>query len=595
MAVVVLGLLAALGWLLFVRRAPLGYVPEWFMRVNGQPWPAGRLLGAVGTIVGFGGLAAYIAFLARRHREDRWGKWCRGGFVAALVLGAFWLQVAIVLVCPVGLPSLVAATYSDVSTEYFAAAWKMDEVGEYLRTYHEQMRGASYHVGTHPPGAVLVYYGLIRAFYLAPGLAQAFGGWLETTAGLRAGIVAAWGDWPGAAPMPKAAGAPAAFCSLALAFFGALSVVPIYFLAKVAGRQPSPIRQAPFGEAQGRQGKPPPPLPGGEGRAMACAALFATVPSLLLFVPTLDQLLLLFAACALALMVAGWRRSKPWLTAVAGLVWGLGCFVSFGLLALGPVMLVFLVLEAWAGTNPAPPDDLGQEARAAQRSAASQSRASSCPTGERNGREDAAPTRGGQNGARGKPFGLRSQATAAQGRPLPYARDEVVRAALHFGLLCAGLVVVALLVWFGLGVRLPEVWERGMAAHRQVTAPRTYGVWLGMNLLEFALFLGLPATVAVIASLYWTMRRRGQADGGSHLTYLALATVAVIALLDVSGRVRGEVGRIWLFLMPPLVLLAAERMWERRYGAALWGIAVGGQLVQVLMMVVTMTPIVRPW
>ncbi|MFQ6133710.1 MAG: hypothetical protein ACE5R4_16835 [Armatimonadota bacterium] len=533
LGLVVLGLLVGLAWLLLVRREPLGEVSEWFMRVRSHPWPPERLLGPVAVIAAFGGMAAYMAYLARRHGGGRWGKWCRAGFVAALVLGAFLLQVAIVAMPDAGVPMLVAATYSEVSTEYFAAAWQVRDPGSYLRAYHEHMVGAQYHVGTHPPGAVLLYYALIRAYWLVPGLAEGFGRLLETGLGAEPEAIARWSRVPGTEPFPEGAVGPAAFCSLVVTFLGAVSLAPIYWLAMVLGSH--------------------------HGRAIAGTALFATVPSLLLFVPALDHVLLLFAATVLALLVAGWRRGKLWLSAIAGLVWGVGCFVSFGLLALGPVVVLFLGLAVWGGRAGGPFGRL---------------RAGSCPT---KGRQVAARTRLLQD--------MRTESAGAGLR----------RAAVHLGLVCAGVVVVGLVVWLGLGVRLPEVWAQGMAAHREVTAGRTYSTWVWMNLLELALFLGLPTTAALVATAYWALRRRGQGDGQITLTYLALAALATILLLDVSGRLRGEVGRIWLFLMPPLVLLAAGRMWQRRHGAALWGIVLGGQVVQVLMMALTMTPIVRPW
>jgi len=80
----------------------------------------------------------------------------------------------------------------------------------------------------------------------------------------------------------------------------------------------------------------------------------------------------------------------------------------------------------------------------------------------------------------------------------------------------------------------------------EYTAPRSYALWLLFNPLDLALFLGAPFVVLCAA------RRRG--SDATHR--LRLATLAGVAVLLLSGSVRGEIGRIWVPLMP-LLLVAA--------------------------------------
>jgi hypothetical protein len=92
-----------------------------------------------------------------------------------------------------------------------------------------------------------------------------------------------------------------------------------------------------------------------------------------------------------------------------------------------------------------------------------------------------------------------------------------------------------------------------LAVHREVyTAPRSYALWLAFNPLDFAVFLGLP-----VAILFAVRVRRAVLDGCPRpADRFAAAVAAGLLLLVLSGATRGEVGRIWVPLMP-FVLVAA--------------------------------------
>ena len=126
---------------------------------------------------------------------------------------------------------------------------------------------------------------------------------------------------------------------------------------------------------------------------------------------------------------------------------------------------------------------------------------------------------------------------------------------------------------------------QGLFAHRaEITErfPRPYWRWVGFNLVDFAIFLGLPLAI-------WTVRcaiglRRSRDSAAAKLRPLLLSWLVTVLLLDMSGVVRAETGRIWLFLMPPLVLLCATRLasWDERAGR--WGMALllSAQVLQII-------------
>jgi len=91
-----------------------------------------------------------------------------------------------------------------------------------------------------------------------------------------------------------------------------------------------------------------------------------------------------------------------------------------------------------------------------------------------------------------------------------------------------------------------------LAIHReQFTARRSYAVWLPFNLIDIAVFLGVP----VVLLGAW----------GPRTPFRLTAAGGVLALVA-SGLIRGEMGRILVPLMP--VLLVACVAWPPRAAAA---------------------------
>jgi hypothetical protein len=114
-------------------------------------------------------------------------------------------------------------------------------------------------------------------------------------------------------------------------------------------------------------------------------------------------------------------------------------------------------------------------------------------------------------------------------------------------------------------------------AHLQgITAVRPYAPWVVFNLIDYLQFVGLPlvlTTVLTLARRYGapstptidspidtgqsgaTHIRRLVRRVGRNLNLYGILFWIVLGLLDLSGTVRAEVGRIWIFLTP-LALMA---------------------------------------
>jgi hypothetical protein len=74
--------------------------------------------------------------------------------------------------------------------------------------------------------------------------------------------------------------------------------------------------------------------------------------------------------------------------------------------------------------------------------------------------------------------------------------------------------------------------------------PRTYRLWLVVNPVELAIALGLPSVVWCVVALF--------APRGVPLS--VWSTLLVLALADLIGRNMGEVARLWILYMPPLLV-----------------------------------------
>jgi hypothetical protein len=146
----------------------------------------------------------------------------------------------------------------------------------------------------------------------------------------------------------------------------------------------------------------------------------------------------------------------------------------------------------------------------------------------------------------------RSAGTAA-GRFSDCGRKVSVLAAAGFGVL-----LPCLLLWGLSGLNLPRVWEISYHNHAGFYAQfqRTYWKWLLVNPIELAVAVGVPLAVAAVAGLgsLWSAR-----SGARHSSLAQFCGGAVVTwgLLWLSGKNSGEAARLWIVLMPWLIVLAA--------------------------------------
>lgn len=87
---------------------------------------------------------------------------------------------------------------------------------------------------------------------------------------------------------------------------------------------------------------------------------------------------------------------------------------------------------------------------------------------------------------------------------------------------------------------------------------REYYVWIFYNLYDFFVFVGIPVLIVFVLMLKKIVQDMVQNDKrkktSAKVDFLFLGFVLMLFILNFSGAVRGEVGRIWIPFMPFLIL-----------------------------------------
>jgi hypothetical protein len=205
-------------------------------------------------------------------------------------------------------------------------------------------------------------------------------------------------------------------------------------------------------------------------------------------------------------------------------------------------------------------------------------------------------------------YGLRETLTSTRVWLRPVSgteREALPRALADFGFCIVGFVVGwgLLLVLFPMQIAL--IFKQAMAVHHEATiATRTYGTWLWLNLAMFAMFCSWPVVVAcVMAVVNWISGRdaelaEAKAEGGIMWDRaplaIGVAALCTLLLLTVSGNVRGEVERLWLFALAPLCVLAACAVGRSTASVRFAALLISLQTGQTLALAGALAPLIRP-
>jgi hypothetical protein len=138
----------------------------------------------------------------------------------------------------------------------------------------------------------------------------------------------------------------------------------------------------------------------------------------------------------------------------------------------------------------------------------------------------------------------------------------------------SGFIAVLAGGWLATGANPLEIgtWNLHHHARFYLEYPRTYRLWLWVNLLELAIALGLPSAVWCLVGM---MQPRT-------MPIPVFSTALVLLLVNLTGRNLGEVARLWMLFLPPLLLAAGQGCNRLGGGAVSLGISLGLLGVQTL-------------
>ena len=433
---------------------PLGVPGEWeWPRIKVGP-AALPLLGAIAGVACFCGLvAAGFRALSRGDGPRREAAWLVGLAVASVAVQGVVQEGA-----PegYGLSKWIIALIAPGSSGYYTVAkTQMADPARFLADYPAWIaRQDALHVGTHPPGLFLASRAILGAMEASPAASKAV---VEFSPPSVSAAIRAFRESEG---LPRADASALALTGALTLFACALTVVPLYLLARAGLSSPA---------------------------SWASAALWPLVPSALMFQPTADTAFPLLSTSALALAAWAGRPGSArgmLLCAGSGLVMAAGMEFTLAFLPVG--LVVALILASAPGLTP------------------SRRAASILATG-------------------------------------------------------AGFLAGTLGWWAATSANPFAVWWANQRNHGRfyVEYPRSYLAWALANPVELAIGLGLPS--AVWAAIGLGSPRR--------CPRVAWATLFVLAFLTLSGKNLSEVARLWLPLMPPL-LVAAGSGFEKVGGGA---------------------------
>ena len=125
-----------------------------------------------------------------------------------------------------------------------------------------------------------------------------------------------------------------------------------------------------------------------------------------------------------------------------------------------------------------------------------------------------------------------------------------------------GTALLWLWLWFRFRLNFFAVWQTAMGRHFEMD--RTGWFWILYHLYDF-----FVAAAGIPILVYWAVRTwdavrslfpgRGATRQRS-IDVLALSFLVGLLVLDLSGAARGEVARVWAFMLPLPLLVAVHRM-----------------------------------
>ena len=298
-------------------------------------------LGALWRLALGGALIGGIAWLIRRRMLPGVTRhWI--GLAALFCWGVLFVWTNLITATPMRLSHLPRVIKSQIWTSYFnVAQWiqsgRLPPLGDTLERYSELLPQFPLHASTHPPGAVLSSYGLLRFFQSHPALSMAMGNFYQKI-----------GADPDLAGVEKFTSDDVTALSLGIlvTLAGQLGVFPLFWLVKRALKETDDTGQECSAERT----------------AWVAALLWVHYPALVLMTPAFDLMHPALTLLCIYFTMRGLQdRPIAWGVALA-LLFMAGITFTFTLLLLAPMLCVMALLELCRRADSLRPKALLQQA-----------------------------------------------------------------------------------------------------------------------------------------------------------------------------------------------------------------------------------------
>jgi hypothetical protein len=131
----------------------------------------------------------------------------------------------------------------------------------------------------------------------------------------------------------------------------------------------------------------------------------------------------------------------------------------------------------------------------------------------------------------------------------------------------AGFLAITAAGWASIGANPLPIWIWNLKNHARfyVEYPRTYLAWIVINPIELAVAVGLPLAIWCLVGLARPLS----------VPLSCRATICVLMLVNLTGRNLGEVARLWILFLPPLLTAAGAGVAHYSAGPAALGLSTG--------------------
>jgi hypothetical protein len=280
-------------------RGPGVYPPDW-------RWPYQFSINTLPKIwAPLSLIAILLLFINKFDRKDNTNNNNEKRMVIFLLIWTYCFIFAVLFFSRSGVFVLIGRVINPGANGQFTASLNIPNIFTYLANFNHIVPGLTMHAKSHPPGGVVLFW-IINWFFSLFPMQTYITYIIPATNGVTK-------IWISLLPNQRIA---AIFSSALIPFFLTLPIIPIYILGKMTFN----VRVA-----------------------LRSAVVYATVPSVIFFVPLLDAFYTVFPIVSLILLIKGVNNRRFRMLFLSGIVLGVGLFFS---LSIAPFLLFYFIILA---------------------------------------------------------------------------------------------------------------------------------------------------------------------------------------------------------------------------------------------------------